>query len=403
MNALELAVWLAAALVAYTYAVYPVLLAVVARLRPRPVRRAAAHPRSVSFILAVFNEEGRIVGRLEELTELLAASDVKGEIIVVSDGSTDGTAELARDCGGDGVRVLALPRRAGKALALTAGWAVARHEVLVFADARQTWEPRALRFLLENFADPEVGAVSGDLVVRSGPGVMAGVGLYWSFEKWLRRQESKVFATVGATGAISAVRRELFRPIPPGTLLDDVYWPLRVVLQGYRVVHDERAHAYDNLPEKTQDEFRRKVRTLAGNFQLLTRLPALLVPGANPVWAQFVSHKLLRLVVPWALLVLLCGSALLPGGFYQTLFWGQLALYGLAVAGVVGGARVRHPLVHAAASFLVLNAAAFTAFWVWATGRAAASWTMIAYQPTPAGARGRSRAAAEEVAVDSVH
>src|SRR5438132_2819396 len=118
---------------------------------------------------------------------------------------------------------------------------------------------------------------------------------------------------VGATGAISALRRELFRPIPAGTIVDDVYWPLQVALQGFRVVLDPRALAYDRLPERTRDEFRRKVRTLSGNLQLVARLPETLLPWRNPVWFQFVSHKLLRLVVPWALLGLLATSALLPG------------------------------------------------------------------------------------------
>lgn len=400
MNALEFAFWLAAALVAYTYFAYPVLLALAARLWPRPVRRGPHAPRSVSFILAVHNEAARIVGRIDELAGLLLSTDLKGEIIVVSDGSTDDTAALARAQGHDLVRVLELPRRAGKALALTAGWAAARHEILVLADVRQTWEPRALQFLLENFADPTVGAVSGDLIVRSRPGVMTGVGLYWSFEKWLRRQESKLYATVGATGAISAVRAALFRPIPVGTLLDDVYWPLRVVLQGYRVIHDERAHAYDHLPERPRDEFRRKVRTLAGNFQLLTRLSVALLPWANPVWLQLVSHKLLRLVVPWALFVLLASSAVLPGAFYRLAFWGQVACYALGLVGVLCGARVPGRLVSSAASFLVLNAAAFVAFWVWISGQAGRSWTKVSYGPP----RPRPRPAPvdEELAVDSV-
>src|SRR5205085_1989176 len=148
-------------------------------------------------------------------------------------------------------------------------------------------------------------AVSGDLVVIAGPGAVAGVELYWKLEKWLRRQESRVGAQVGVTGAICAVRRELFTPVPPGTILDDVYWPLGVVMRGYRVVHDSRALAYDRLPERVRDEFRRKVRTLAGNFQLAARLPAALLPWRNPIWGQFLSHKLARLVVPWALPVVL--------------------------------------------------------------------------------------------------
>ncbi len=380
MNTLVLLFWICFGCVAYTYAGYPLILAGVAWMRRRPPRRAEGHKPSVSFILAAHNEEATIGRRLTELTGLLAAAGVKGEVIVVTDGSTDGTAALARTAAKEGsVRVLELTGRVGKAAALTEGCAAAVNEVLVFADARQTWAPTALALLLENFADPEVGAVSGDLVVESAPGVMAGVGLYWRYEKWLRKKESQIHSLVGVTGAISAVRRELFRPIPRGTLLDDVYWPLQVAMQGFRVVHDKRAVAYDRLPERARDEFRRKVRTLSGNFQLVARLPALLLPWRNPLWLQFVSHKLLRLLAPWALLGMLAASALLPGPFFAWTFWGQFATYLLGVTGIwrVMGTQLRPSA--AAASFLVLNAAAWLAFWVWISGRADRSWGKVSY------------------------
>jgi cellulose synthase/poly-beta-1,6-N-acetylglucosamine synthase-like glycosyltransferase len=208
---------------------------------------------------------------------------------------------------------------------------------------------------------------------------MAGVGIYWRFEKWLRRTESCLHSSVGLTGAICSVRRDLFRPIPTGTILDDVYWPLRVVMQGYRVVHDDRAMAYDCLPARTRDEFRRKVRTLSGNFQLVVRLPSLLLPWRDPIWWQFVSHKLARLLVPWALLGALTLAASLGGTLYLSLFFIQVACYLIGLAGVIGlGKRSR--AVSAASSFLVLNAAAWMAFWVWITGRSARSWGKVAYK-----------------------
>ncbi len=245
------------------------------------------------------------------------------------------------------------------------------------ASAGQT---TALARLLENFADPHIGAVSGDLHVETAPGVMAGVGLYWRFEKWLRQKESGFHSQVGVTGAISAVRRPLFRPVPPGTLLDDVYWPLQIAMQGYRVVHESRARAFDRLPENPRDEFRRKVRTLAGNFQLITLLPAALLPWRNPVWLQWVSHKLLRLVVPWALVGMLVTSFLVDETFYQIVFWAQLLCYALALAGLVKPLAKSLPLSGAAASFLVLNAAAFLSFWIWISGRAGKSWHKIGYR-----------------------
>lgn len=381
---LAIGFWLLAACAAYTYLGYPCCLALAGKVWKRPVRRTEANGRAVTVILVVYNEAMNVRQRLGELLELLTASGVEGEVIVVSDGSTDGTAEIARAYADARVQVLGLPTNVGKAMALTIGCAAARHDILVFADARQSWDRDALRLLLENFADPAIGAVSGDLVVESSPGVMAGVALYWRYEKWLRKAESRLHSTVGVTGAICAVRRELFRPIPPGTIVDDVYWPLQVVLQGFRVVHDRRARAYDRLPERVQDEYRRKLRTISGNFQLLTLLPRALLPWRNPIWWQFLSHKLLRLVAPWALLGMLVTSATLGGPLYGTALWGQLAFYLVGLAGLYRrvGARVR--LAWAAGSFLVLNVAAWIAFWIWISGRTSRSWGQIGYPTRPA-------------------
>ncbi len=242
---------------------------------------------------------------------LLRGAEVPGEVIVVSDGSTDGTVAVAQQYADQGVRVIELAANEGKAVALSRAIAAAQEDIVVFADARQRWADDALVRLLENFADPQVGAVSGDLVLEESPGVMAGVGLYWRCEKWLRRAESAVGSQVGVTGAISAARRRLLPAIiPAGTLLDDIYWPLCVAMHGYSVVHDERALAFDRLPDQPRDEFRRKVRTLTGNFQIMTLLPASLLPWRNPVWLPWVSRKLSRLAMPWALLGMLSASAL---------------------------------------------------------------------------------------------
>jgi cellulose synthase/poly-beta-1,6-N-acetylglucosamine synthase-like glycosyltransferase len=381
MNAGETVFWLSAALVAYAYLVYPLLIAVLARLCGRPLRLTGPVPLSVSIVLTVFNEAKAIQRRLEELTGLLTSSGIPGEVIVVCDGCTDGTAERARAFNGP-AKILELHENAGKATALTHGCAVAQHDILVFADVRQQWASDALEKLLRNFADPAVGAVSGDLIVESAPGVLEGVGLYWRYEKWLRRQEGRFHSTVGVTGAISAVRRGLFRSIPARTLLDDVYWPLSVVMQGYRVIHEQEARAFDRLPERPADEFRRKVRTLTGSFQLLTRLPSSVLPWRNPIWFQVLSHKHLRLLVPWALLTMLVVSAVLPGRLYWLLFGLQVAGYGLGLAALWPSGKPSRPSF-AAASFLTLNAAAFLAFWVWISGKAVRSWRKVTYRILP--------------------
>ena len=336
--------WWSIAVVAYVYAMYPLLVAGWARLHARPVRRAAigsadgAPSLGVSVVIAARNEARRLPARVRNLL----AQDYPGplQIVVVSDGSADATrAALAPF--GDRVELLEI-QASGKPAALNAGVARARHDLLLFADARQTFAPDAVRRLAENFADPEVGAVTGELRLDCEMGTASlqstmadSVGAYWRFEKWLRRHESAIWSTLGATGAIYAMRRSLWRPLPPATLLDDVLAPMRVVLAGSRVVFDERATAYDRVERDAAGERRRKVRTLAGNYQIVALEPALLNPLRNRVWLQFVSHKLGRLAVPYAMaLALVSNVALAPAGIlYMAALAAQLAFYALAVYG----------------------------------------------------------------------
>ena len=355
MTPVEICFWIAAVFVVYPYAALSHAgVGIGAAARP-------AYPRREAGAALRFRRRGGLQRRrkhrrrLDEMTALLVAAELNAEVILVTDGATDATAAAARTHPSSMVRVIELQERVGKAAALSEGCAAAVHEILVFADVRQNWAVDSLPRMLSNFMDPAVGAVSGDLIVQRCAGVLGGVSLYWRFEKWLRRQESWFWSGVGATGAVSAVRRELFRPIPRGMILDDVYWPLQVAFQGYRVVHDDKAHAFDCLPERTRDEFRRKVRTLSGCFQLAARLPAVLSPRRNPIWLQFISHKLLRLSAPWGLLALFVTSLLATGPFYRTVFVCQAVCYTAALLGLWTPAGRWRPFA-AAASFLVLNA-----------------------------------------------
>jgi cellulose synthase/poly-beta-1,6-N-acetylglucosamine synthase-like glycosyltransferase len=379
MTPSALVVWGCVLCIAYAYAGYPLLIMILSRLRPAPAVAGTEFAGSVSLVLTAFNEEAHIKRRIAELLKQLRECGREGELIVVSDGSTDRTAELARTFCGLGVRVLESSVNYGKAAALTLACESATGDVVAFADTRQKWSNSALRSLLNNFSQVDVGAVGGELVLESADGVLANVGLYWRYEKWIRRSEARFFSTVGLSGSIAAVRRSLFRPIPVGVLLDDVYWPLQVVMQGYRVAFDGRALAFDRLPKNVSGEFRRKVRTLSGNFQLAATLPSALVPWQNPVWVQFVSHKLLRLVVPWAFLAELAAAVMHGGFIYQSLIFGQFAFLALALYGLTAGTALRSRAASAAAALFVLNAAAWIAFWVWASGRAKLSWTKTAY------------------------
>ena len=314
--------WASALLIGYVYIGYPALLAVWVRLRPRsakalaerersPKRLALHEPPAVSIIVAARNEGPRLTARVRNLLALDYPAG-RRQIIIVSDGSTDDTVRVLAPFRGR-LDVIAIAP-SGKAAALNAGVTHAAHEILVFTDARQSFAPDALRALVAPFADPNVGGVSGELVLdsearRAGdPPVSAGIGVDWRFEKWLRRHESAIGSLIGATGAIYALRRSLWRPLPPETILDDVLAPMRAVLAGRRVVFTDRAKAFDTTVASSRAESRRKVRTLAGNVQLLWLEPRLLVPFLNPIWLQFYSHKLGRLAVPYALLALMTSS-----------------------------------------------------------------------------------------------
>ena len=260
---MKTAFWTSAIVVAYVYVGYPLLMAAWARFRRVSLdegRGAASGPQGlpyVSVVVAARNEAHRLGPRLENLLSQDYPAD-RFEVVVVSDGSTDGTAQVAARYA-PRVRFVGLPP-GGKAVALNEGVREARHPFLVFADARQRFAPDALRRLVAPFADPRVGGVSGELLLGSqggtgaagtdeaGAGVGEGVGLYWHYEKWIRRQESAVASAVGATGAIYALRRAAWRDLPANTSLDDVLAPMRAVLMGYRLVFEPRARAFDAAP-----------------------------------------------------------------------------------------------------------------------------------------------------------
>lgn len=328
--------WCALGILAYATIGYPLAVAALARVRPRPYRRESVEPR-VSVVIAVHNEVAHIGRKIENLLNIDYPADCL-EILVGSDGSTDGTLERLRAVAEQRIRIFPLPERQGKPAVLNTLVAKAGGEIVVLADVRQHFDSQVLRALVQPFADPNVGGVSGELMLTVDSACSAvghGTGAYWGYEKFIRSRESRIDSTVGATGAIYAIRRALFEPIPLDTILDDVLIPLRIVRRGYRVIFEPLARACDLPPATAHQELTRKARTLAGNFQLFFREKWLLNPAQNRLWWQTISHKVLRLLFPPLQVTALAANVALAvsSAFFQVTLLAQVLFYAVAVAG----------------------------------------------------------------------
>jgi cellulose synthase/poly-beta-1,6-N-acetylglucosamine synthase-like glycosyltransferase len=315
----------------------------------------------VTVVIAAWNEEARIQARiLNVLDQDYPHSNL--DVLVVSDGSTDGTASAVRSMGSDRVTVLSLDERKGKAVAINHGVAAARGEIIVFADARQRFSSTTVRELVGNFADPSVGAVTGELILEDigqHAGRSHAAGMYWKIEKWIRRNEGAIDSVAGVTGAVYAIRRCLYPILPPNTVLDDLLVPMRIAMNGYRVVFEPGALAFDSVAGDYRVEFARKVRTLAGNYQAMSLCPGLLLPWKNRLFFQFWSHKVTRLMAPFCLVLLFVANLLVSHGWLEMLLMLQLVSY--AVAGAGWGFRlfgVRESWTSPAFTFCLFNYAA---------------------------------------------
>jgi cellulose synthase/poly-beta-1,6-N-acetylglucosamine synthase-like glycosyltransferase len=364
----ELVFWGAVGLAAWTYVLFPACLWLRARLAPRPFRSADATP-PVSLVVCAYNEAGSIGARLENALALDYPAD-RLEVIVASDGSTDGTDAIVRAFAPRGVRLLSLPRQ-GKIPALNTAAAAATGAVLVFSDANSQTERGALRALLRPFADPGVGGVAGDQrYLRPGRRADGAEGerAYWDLDRRLKRWQSAAGSVTSATGAIHAVRRELFRAVPPG-VTDDFWISTNVVAQGRRLVFAEDAVAWEPAAAASGSEFRRKVRVMTRGLRGVVLMRELLDPFRHGLYAmQLFSHKVLRrlAVLPLAAILLATPWLWSSGPFYraaalaQAAFYAAAALGALVPAGSLRRAWLRRPakLLALPAFFCMANAAA---------------------------------------------
>jgi cellulose synthase/poly-beta-1,6-N-acetylglucosamine synthase-like glycosyltransferase len=297
------------AIVFYIIIGYPLLLAFFFRRSAPPVRKDMGFRTTVSVLLAVHNGERFIRKKLECLLALNYPAELM-EILVVSDGSTDTTEAIVESSADRRVRLLRAPR-SGKPAALNLALRHASGEILFYTDVRQLFPPDSLAHLVANFADPTVGAATGEprFLDPDCSGAQADMEIYWRYELWVRQRHAEIDSACNTTGWIYALRRSLARAIPDDTLTDDAVIPLGAFLRGYRVIVEPKAIAFD-YPNIEGGEFRRKLRTLGGLWQVHVRLPELFT-RANRMRFHFFSHKSSRLVLPWGILLILAGTAAL--------------------------------------------------------------------------------------------
>jgi cellulose synthase/poly-beta-1,6-N-acetylglucosamine synthase-like glycosyltransferase len=365
---MKLVFWTCLGVITLAYAGYPLYMWFRARCWPRPARRKKGWLPNVSVILAVRNGEKQLAHKLRNLEEMDYPRNLL-QIVAISDGSTDGTNEILKRWAGPGREAVLLRDHHGKSNALNHGIDRARGEIVGFVDVAQTMAPDALRILVEQFADPTVGCISGELVTPAKRGAGHGVGVYWRLETQIRQWESRTGSMVGATGAFYAVRRNALARIPDGTILDDMYIPLRVARDGLRVVFEPGAQIIETRTFGARDEFRRRVRTLTGNYQLLKIAPWV-VTRPSDVRFRFICHKLLRLLVPFALMGLFLATCSIRQGPYELALLFQVLFYAF---GAVAISRTRFGFLSRVASvslaFLILNTAAAVAFFYYVSGK----------------------------------
>jgi cellulose synthase/poly-beta-1,6-N-acetylglucosamine synthase-like glycosyltransferase len=364
--------WISLAIPVYAYIGYPLVLLTLRLALRRPVSKQPIQP-FVSLLVPAYNEAGVIEQKIENSLALDYPPN-RLEIVISSDGSRDATADMARRLAdGTRVRVLAFTENRGKMAALNASVPKLRGEVVVFSDATAMLERESLRRLVENFADPSVGAVSGRY--RSAGAASVSIGrsedLYWRYESFLKAQESQLASTVGGHGHLHAIRKELYSYPPAGTINDDCVIPLSVLAKGYRAVYESNAVVHEEAREMAG--FGRRIRIMAGNIQQLRHARSLLRPlRALPLFF-LLSHKAGRLVAPFALLAVFVANAfLLDDPLYLSLFCGQAIFYLLATLGIVCALRPRALMLPF--YFSMINAAAFAGFYHAFTNRRSMAW-----------------------------
>ena len=328
--------------VVYTFLGYGALITLLARFIHRPVQTQPITP-SVTLIIPAYNEEAVIADKLDNCLALDYPRDLI-EIMVVADGSTDRTCEIVRGYALRGVKLLHQPERRGKIAAMNRAAPFASSQALVFSDANAMLEPQAIRMLVANLADPKVACVGGEKRIRRAASVQAqGEGAYWRYEAYLKRLDSKINTAIGAIGELFAIRRELYQPMDDDLLIEDFVLTMKLVAKGWRVVYEPGAITWEEASPSLEGEWRRRVRMAAGGFQAIGRLKEMLNPLRGLAAIQYISHKVLRWLAPFFMLIAFAANlGLLHLPFYRWTMAAQMMFYVLAGLGYgLQGAGVR--------------------------------------------------------------
>jgi cellulose synthase/poly-beta-1,6-N-acetylglucosamine synthase-like glycosyltransferase len=383
----EVVFWACGLLVAHTYLLYPVFLFATSsvvqlwrdwqylrsRRDQRRVHREPAEVPSVSLIIPAHNEERHLPDKLANLRALDYPKE-QLHIVFVSDGSTDGTNALLDGVAGGNIQVVYLPTRGGKASALNEAVARAKHPILVFSDAATLFAPDAMKKLVRHFADPCVGVVCGALQFQAGAESRQTEGVYWRYESMLRLMESRLGVTLTASGAIYAMRRECFLPLPADALVEDLVVSMNARKLGFQVLYEPEAKATDFAPATVAGEFARRVRIATGSFRALGQLAA--IPLGPLTGFAFFSHKLLRWILPFPLMGMLVTSAgLLDSPLYRSLFLAQVLFYVWAAVGFLFRREIREVRYALIAYYLLaIHLAFFIGFLHFLSRRKETSW-----------------------------
>jgi cellulose synthase/poly-beta-1,6-N-acetylglucosamine synthase-like glycosyltransferase len=364
--------WLAIAVPFYAYIGYPLTLLLLRSVMHRPVKKRPYEPL-VSLLIPAYNEADIIEQKIRNSLALDYPMN-QLEIVIVCDGSTDGTPAVARQAAaGAAIRILDFPKNRGKIPALNDAIRELRGEIVIFSDAPAMLYRDSVRRLLENFADPEVGAASGKYTVVKAEEVAIGKSedFYWKYETFLKTQESELWSTLGAHGHLHAIRKDLY-PFPPAsTINDDYVIPVSVLAKRYRAVYEPKAIVYEEAKEMTG--FGRRVRIMAGNVQQIREMKGLMSPFQPMPLFFFFSHKVLRLMVPFGMVIALVANLfLLDSPVYFALFCLQLGFYAFALVGIVG--RLKPKVLMLPYYFCMINTAVFFGIYHALTNRRRMSW-----------------------------